>query len=226
MAGQSGINQVGVQFPTSISQSGELWPEAGELVPHPLGTQPAPGVNWPPAGFVSGTQTGDLLMATTLLHSTMPTVLDLEWIQGDTKKVAFLLIGVNWTEVNPAIEDQPDWEPHTWAAQVRNPYIFWQRQTNHWVPAYGFQYEWWRQHSGVAEFDVQTSLVYDVEGAENEWATKVELTIPAWMSERIRPGTWYRWDVQSRTVPENDTDPEVQTHYRGRCRIVTEWTIA
>jgi hypothetical protein len=227
MTGQSGITQYGVQFPSGISQSGELWPESGEEIPYPLGAQ-LPLSAWPPAGFDLGSEEDPM---GTALDSTLPPELDLEWVQGATKQVVLTIPGVNWTTVDPVETDvtAPAWEEHTWHAQVRNPFIQFQRQTHYWVPAYGFQYEWWRQHSMIAEFDAATALVHASDGT---WGTEVTLTIPAWMSERLYPGSWYRWDVMSRSVvpvatpPAVQEDPIVIFHRRGRCRVISQWTIA
>jgi hypothetical protein len=80
----------------------------------------------------------------------------------------------------------------------------------------------------IAEFNTETALVKD----NGLWSTELTLTIPAWMSERLYPGSWYRWDVMSRSVVPVATPPAVQQdpvaifHRRGRCRVISQWTIA
>lgn len=118
------------------------------------------------------------------------------------------------------IANMPEWHATEWAAQTRNPYIISTYAADYWVPANGYQYNWWRGHSVVAEFNCAAGAQV-VSGADPvQWGTMVTLTLPADRSMNILPGNWYRWDLQSRTI-EN----EVRTHLRGRVNVVTEWTV-
>jgi hypothetical protein len=160
-------------------------------------------------------------------------MLDLEWIQGDTLEVPLYFAGVCWTDDEPDQEvlalaegDNISWRPAQWRAQVRNPYIHSVYQSDFWVPAYGWQYRWWRGRSKVAEFDITSSFV-DMHDDLNElhfpqytWATKLDLTLPAENSGAIRPGNWYRWDLQRRFSDDGAT----RTYKRGKVRVLTEWT--
>lgn len=118
------------------------------------------------------------------------------------------------------ISNMPLWVATEFAAQVRNPYIFSTYASDYWVPAFGYQYRWWRGRSIVAEFDCDTDIVTVSGVVPTQWATRVTLTLPADRSSNILPGNWYRWDLQTRTI-EN----EVRTHLRGRVSVVTEWTV-
>jgi hypothetical protein len=119
-----------------------------------------------------------------------------------------------------SITNMPVWVATEWAAQVRNPYLYSTYATDYWVPANGYQYNWWRGHSVVAEFHCGAA-VQIVPGSDPiQWGTMVTLTLPSDRSMLVLPGNWYRWDLQSRTI-EN----EVRTHLRGRVNVVTEWTV-
>ena len=122
------------------------------------------------------------------------------------------------------VSNMPVWTATEWAAQVRNPYIYSTYAADYWVPAYGFQYKWWRANSGVASFDATADIIempVATPGDPISWATRVTLNLPATSSAAILPGSWYRWDIQSRTI-----DNVVRTHLRGKARIITEWTVA
>lgn len=128
------------------------------------------------------------------------------------------------TEIDPAgsvvISNMPTWTATEWAAQVRNPYIYSTYAADYWVPAYGYQYKWWRGNSIVAEFSATADIVTVPDVTPTQWATRVDLVLTAENSANILPGNWYRWDLQSRT----QTD-QVRTHLRGKSRIITEWTV-
>lgn len=204
---------------SNITESAELLAEQLETIPYAPGVPVAnDGSNWPPAGFTSSV---DSVTTSTNTASLLPEAYNLEWIQGDTAEFQFLFTDVNWTHTDPAQEDQPEWVETTWASQVRNPYIYSTYAADYWVPAYGYQYNWWRGNSIVAEFDTTSELIqgFDTNDLER-WATRVTLTLPAVDSSLILPGNWYRWDLQSRT-----SDDVVKTHLRGKARVVTEWTV-
>lgn len=120
------------------------------------------------------------------------------------------------------IANMPVWEAREWAAQVRNPYIYSTYAADYWVPAYGYQYNWWRGHSIVAEFDPTTTVVSipATEITPVTWGTKITITLPANRSAAILPGNWYHWDLQTRSITD-----EVRTWLRGKSRILTEWTV-
>jgi hypothetical protein len=118
------------------------------------------------------------------------------------------------------ISNMPVWDETEWAAQVRNPYIYSTYAADYWVPAYGYQYNWWRGNSIVAEFSAIADIVQVPDVTPTQWATRVNLVLAADESANILPGNWYRWDLQSRTATE-----EVRTHLRGKARIITEWTV-
>jgi hypothetical protein len=118
------------------------------------------------------------------------------------------------------IANMPEWHATEWAAQVRNPYIISTYAADYWVPANGYQYNWWRGHSVVAEFHCAAGAQVVSDSDPVQWGTMVTLTLPSDRSMNILPGNWYRWDLQSRTI-EN----EVRTHLRGRVNVVTEWTV-
>lgn len=220
----SGLSRTGVIFPSKIGQSGELSAEELEHIPFPLGTTNTG--TWPPSGFTLGSAAATVV-SSSILDEQLPINVDLSWVQGDTRKFSFLATDVNWCLVDPAESDEtaPVWEQHTWKARVANPYIFSTYQADHWVPAYGFQYMWWRQHAGVADFEVATSLVTVPDIDPVQWATRVDLTMAASVSENILPGSWYRWDCRSTSVPDDpDVEGEVERHMRGRIRIITDWT--
>ena len=220
----SGLSKTGILFPSTISQTGQLSAEEVEHIPFPLGTNPT--TSWLPPGFTLGSEV-NAVASTSILDEQLPTNVDLSWVQGDTRHFSFLATDVNWCLVDPeeTDEDAPEWEQHSWAARVANPYIFSTYQSDHWVPAYGFQYMWWRQHAGVAEFDIETTLTTVAGSDPVQWATRVDLTMSASVSERILPGSWYRWDCRSTSVPDDpDEEGEVERHLRGRIRIITDWT--
>ena len=118
------------------------------------------------------------------------------------------------------ITNMPTWVETEWAAQVRNPYIYSTYAADYWVPAYGYQYNWWRGNSIVAEFTMTSDIVVVPDSSPTQWATRVTMTLPAANSANILPGNWYRWDLQTRT-----SDNIVKTHLRGKTRVVTEWTV-
>lgn len=118
------------------------------------------------------------------------------------------------------ITNMPDWVETEWAAQVRNPYIYSTYASDYWVPAYGYQYKWWRGNSIVAEFEMTADIVTVPDVTPTQWATRVTMHLPAVNSANILPGNWYRWDLQTRTSEEI-----VKTHLRGKARIITEWTV-
>lgn len=119
------------------------------------------------------------------------------------------------------ISNMPVWDETEWAAQVRNPYIYSTYAADYWVPAYGYQYNWWRGNSIVAGFSAIADIVQVPDVTPTQWATRVNLVLTAADSANILPGNWYRWDLQTRTATE-----EVRTHLRGKARIITEWTVA
>ena len=131
---------------------------------------------------------------------------------------------VSSSEVTPngavVVTNMPVWGATEWAAQVRNPYIYSTYASDYWVPAYGYQYNWWRGNSTIAEFSSIADIVEVPNTTPTQWATRVTLTISAANSAAILPGNWYRWDLQTRTI-----DDVVKTHLRGKTRIITEWTV-
>jgi hypothetical protein len=118
------------------------------------------------------------------------------------------------------IANMPTWTSTEWAAQVRNPYIYSTYAADYWVPAYGYQYNWWRGNSIVAEFSATADIVTVPDVTPTQWATRVNLVLDSTKSGNILPGNWYRWDLQTRTIEE-----VVRTHLRGKARIITEWTV-
>lgn len=214
------VYRVGSFVPSTVTASAEVFAEQNETVPYPMGASAAAdGSNWPPAGFAGVTDMTTSTSSNTA--SLLPEAYNLEWIQGDTAEFQFLFTDVNWTHANPGEVDQPEWVETTWAAQVRNPYIYSTYAADYWVPAYGYQYKWWRGNSIVAEFDTTSELIQGFDTTDlDRWATRVTLTLPATDSSLILPGNWYRWDLQTRTV-----DDVVKTHLRGKARVVTEWTV-
>ena len=219
MAAEPIVYRVASYAPGTVTEAAELYAEQLEEIPYPLGMpEVAVGTNWPPAGFTGVT---DMTTTSTNTASLLPQAYNLEWVQGDTAEFQFLFTDVNWTHVDPEEVDQPEWVETTWSSQVRNPYIYSTYASDYWVPAYGYQYNWWRGNSIVAEFDTTSELIqgFDTNDLER-WATRVTLTLPATDSSLILPGNWYRWDLQTRTV-----DEVVKTHLRGKARIVTEWTV-
>lgn len=219
MATEPVVYRVGSFVPNTVTESAELYAEQLEEIPYPFGmSEYADGSNWPPAGFSGVAVTTS---TSTNTASLLPEAYNLEWVQGDTAEFQFLFTDVNWTHTDPAEVDQPEWVETTWSAQVRNPYIYSTYASDYWVPAYGYQYNWWRGNSIVAEFDTTSELIQGFDTTDLErWATRVTLTLPAVDSSLILPGNWYRWDLQTRTV-----DDIVKTHLRGKSRIVTEWTV-
>lgn len=219
MATEPVVYRVGHFVPNTVTESAELYAEQLEEIPYPLGmSEYADGSHWPPAGFSGVAVTTS---TSTNTASLLPDAYNLEWVQGDTAKFQFLFTDVNWTSVDPNETDQPEWVETTWAAQVRNPYIYSTYASDYWVPAYGYQYNWWRGNSIVAEFDTTSELIqgFDPENSDR-WATVLTLTLPSTNSARILPGNWYRWDLQTRK-----DDGVVNTHLRGKVRVVTEWTV-
>lgn len=214
------VYRVGSSVPSTVTESAELFTEQYEVVPYPMGMDMAStGANWPPAGFAGVTNMTTSTSSNT--SSLLPAAYNLEWIQGDTAEFQFLFTDVNWTSEDPAMTGQPEWVESTWSAQVRNPYIYSTYAADYWVPAYGYQYNWWRGNSIVAEFDTTSDLIQDFDTEDpDRWATRVTLTLPATDSSVILPGNWYRWDLQTRTA-----DDIVKTHLRGKARVVTEWTV-
>jgi hypothetical protein len=219
MAAEPIVYRVASYAPGTVTEAAELYAEQLEEIPYPLGMpEVAGGTNWPPAGFTGVT---DMTTTSTNTASLLPQAYNLEWVQGDTAEFQFLFTDVNWTHVDPDEVDQPEWVETTWSSQVRNPYIYSTYASDYWVPAYGYQYNWWRGNSIVAEFDTTSELIQGFDTTDLErWATRVTLTLPATDSSLILPGNWYRWDLQTRTV-----DEVVKTHLRGKARIVTEWTV-
>lgn len=82
---------------------------------------------------------------------------------------------------------------------------------------------------------------YDIDvavpaGHTLRWATQVTCTMVSTDSVNILPGSWYRWDLQSRNreaVTTYDPTPDeplvtddVTTHVRGRVQVLQEWTRA
>jgi hypothetical protein len=219
MALQPIIYRVGSYVPNTVTASAELFAEQLEEIPYPSGFSEAnDNSNWPPAGFTDMTTSASCGSSNTA--SQIPQVYNLEWVQGDTAEFQFLFTDVNWTHTDPEMEDQPTWVETTWSAQVRNPYIYSTYAADYWVPAYGYQYTWWRANSKVAEFDTTSELIQLPDTDPVKWATRVTLTLPATDSAIILPGNWYRWDLQTRTA-----DDVVKTHLRGKSRIITEWTV-
>jgi len=215
------IYRVAPIAPTDVTQSAELLAEQLETIPYALGQpETSDGSHWPPAGFsqASTMTTSDCTTPNSASH--LPKPFNLEWVQGDTAEFQFLFTDVNWTHTNPEQEGQPEWVQTTWASQVRNPFIYSTYAADYWVPAYGYQYNWWRGNSIVAEFDTTSELIQMPDTDPVQWATRVTLTLPATDSAIILPGNWYRWDLQSRTA-----DDVVKTHLRGKSRIITEWTV-
>lgn len=221
MATEPVVYRVGSFVPNTVTESAELYAEQLEEIPYPLGMpEVEAGTNWPPAGF-SGVTDMTTCSTTSNTASLLPQAFNLEWVQGDTAEFQFLFTDVNWTHTDPELEDQPEWLESTWAAQVRNPYIYSTYAADYWIPAYGYQYNWWRKNSIVAEFDTTSELIQGFDETDAErWATRITLTLPATDSALILPGNWYRWDLQSRTA-----DDVVKTHLRGKSRIITEWTV-
>lgn len=204
----------------NITESAELLAEQLETIPYDPPGYPVAndGSNWPPAGF---TPAVDSVTTSSNTASLLPEAYNLEWIQGDTAEFQWLFTDVNWTHTDPEMEGQPTWDERIWAAQVRNPYIYSTYAADYWVPAYGYQYNWWRGNSIVAEFDTTSDLIQGFDPNDPErWATRVTITLPATDSSLILPGNWYRWDLQTRTA-----DDVVKTHLRGKARVVTEWTV-
>ena len=219
MALEPVVYRVGSFVPNTVTEAAELYAEQLEEIPYPLGmSEYTSGSNWPPAGFSGVAVTTS---TTSNTASLLPEAFNLEWVQGDTAEFQFLFTDVNWTDVDPGEVDQPEWVETIWNAQVRNPYIYSTYASDYWVPAYGYQYNWWRGNSTVAEFDTSSELIqgFDTENL-TRWATKVTLTLSAANSAAILPGNWYRWDLQTRTI-----DNLVKTHLRGKARIITEWTV-
>jgi hypothetical protein len=144
--------------------------------------------------------------------------------------ISYACIGTNVAPVGEVgtvvIANMPEWEQRSWAAQVRNPYIYSTYAADYWVPAYGFQYRWWRGRSVVANMDVLTEMV-EIPPSEAipfvRFGTQISLSLPSNESAAILPGNWYRWDVQTATA---DDPPKKRTWMRGRARILTEWTVA
>lgn len=224
MAAEPIVYIVASYAPGTITEAAELYAEQLEEIPYPFGMPEADGgANWPPAGFsgVTNMTTSTSTSTSTNTASLLPKAYNLEWVQGDTAEFQFLFTDVNWTYVDPEEEGQPEWVETTWSSQVRNPYIYSTYASDYWVPAYGYQYNWWRGNSIVAAFDTTSELIQGFDTTDLErWATRVTLTLPATDSALILPGNWYRWDLQTRTA-----DDVVKTHLRGKARIVTEWTV-
>jgi hypothetical protein len=223
MANQPVVYRVESLVPSTVVQSAELRPEQLEEIPYDLGAAPDSG--WPPAGFTGTTVTTTSTPVGTA--SLLPKPYNIEWVQGDTAVFQWLFTDVLWTDIDPAIDDPdaPVWEQRHWDAQVRNPYIYSTYAADFWVPAYGYQYNWWRGHSIVAAFTCTTDVVSIDPLPETplvpRWATRVTMTLAATDSANILPGNWYRWDLQTRTAAN-----AVKTHLRGKTRIITEWTVA
>lgn len=208
----------GLDFGSTV-QSGILRTEQLEELPFPTGTEWSA---WPPPGYTAtGTTVTDSASSSTA--SLVPSNYNLEWVQGDTASFQFVFTDVLWTPTDPEIttEGAPTWQETNWAAQVRNPYIYSTYAADYWVPAYGYQYNWWRGHSTVATFDVTAEAYEFTEDDVTSWSTLVTLTLPASNSALIIPGNWYHWDMQIRTA-----DDVVRTYLRGKVRVVTEWTVA
>lgn len=181
------------------------------------------------------------------LAGELPLKLDLQWVQGDNVDFAIYFKGVNWNDPNPGLEGQPTWVQTTWQSQVRNPYWYMAYRNDMWVPAYGYQESWWRAQSGVITFAMMSSLVlettfianeqlwvvdpllrttkfYDVGAAvPNGYYTRVEIKLPTDLSAWVRPGWWYRWDLQATNL---DFTPVLRkTHLRGRARVFSQSTM-
>jgi hypothetical protein len=226
------VYRVGSFVPSTVQQSAELRPEQWEDIPYPWGDPSGmPNETWPLAGFLATDMAVDGMSTGTPVYdssSLLPSPYNLEWVQGDTAIFQWLFVDVNWTDVDPGLTnpDAPEWVETVWNAQVRNPYIYSTYASDYWVPAYGYQYQWWRGHSIAANFICTSSVIQVPDEATLpdvpvRWATEVTVTLPADQSALILPGNWYRWDLQTRTV-----DNIVTTHLRGKARIVTEWTVA
>lgn len=214
------IYRVGALDFGTVVQSGMIQPEQLEEVPFPPGDA---GDAWPPPGYISpGSAVTDTAASSSA--SLLPTNYDLQWVQGDTATFQFIFTDVLWTAEDPGItaEGAPEWQETEWASQVRNPYIYSTYAADYWVPAYGYQYRWWRGHSTVAAFET-TAEAYEVvqDDETSSWGTLVTITVPAAASARILPGNWYRWDLQTRTAED-----VVRTYIRGKVQVATEWTVA
>jgi hypothetical protein len=217
------VYRVPTLVPSTVTRTAELRPEDMERIPYALGESAGSSdENWPPAGFtgVTGmTNTNGSVDTTSLL----PQPYNIEWVQGDTAIFMFLFTDILWTDTDPGFTDPaaPTWVQNTWAAQVRNPYIYSTYAADYWVPAYGYQYNWWRGHSVVANFTVTANGIVVPDSSPTQWATEVTLTLADTDSANILPGNWYRWDLQTRSA-----NNVVMTHLRGKSRIITEWTVA
>lgn len=224
MAAEPVVYRVASFVPSTVTEAAEVYTEQLEEVPYPLGmVETATGTNWPPAGFTGvAADMTNTCSASPNTASLLPQAFNLEWVQGDTAEFQFLFTDVFWTPEDPGIttEGAPEWVETVWNAQVRNPYIYSTYAADYWVPAYGYQYKWWRANSIVAEFDCTADVIEMPDTDPLQWATRVTLTLPADRSADILPGNWYQWDLQTRTV-----DNVVKTHLRGKSRIVTEWTV-
>lgn len=211
-------------FPTTEQESADFQAELYEVIPYPLGMPHGDSdVGWPPFGFTGVGDAAVTTSSTVGLASQLPEPFNLEWVQGDSPTFQFIFTDVMWTPVDPGITDPdaPTWVETNWAAEVRNPYIYSTYAADYWVPAYGYQYNWWRGHSIVACFTVTSEVIEMPDVVPTQWATKVTMFLPAVNSAMILPGNWFRWDLQTRTV-----DDIVTTHLRGKARIITEWTVA
>jgi hypothetical protein len=215
------VYQVGPLSPSGTRQSAELRSEQLEMIPFPLGaTDESSDSNWPPAGF-TGTSMPTTSTGPTIVQQ-LPDRADLAWTQGDTATFQWMFTDVNWTDVDPENVDAPEWVETIWASQVRNPYLYSTYAADYWVPAYGYQYNWWRGHSMVAEFDCTSELIEMPDTDPQRWATLVTMNLPADRSCNILPANWYHWDLQNRRVEDND----VKTRLAGKVRVTTEWTVA
>lgn len=226
MTVQPVVYRVGGLSPNTVMQSSELRPEQLESIPYVLGESAGTSdSNWPPAGFTETTMTSTSSSVGTA--SQMPQPYNIEWVQGDTAEFQWLFTDVLWTENDPAISDPeaPTWEQRQWNAQVRNPYIYSTYASDYWVPAYGYQYNWWRGHSIVADFTCTADAIAIDPLPETplvpRWATRVSMLLLASDSANILPGNWYHWDLQTRRIVDNN----VKTHLRGKTRVITEWTV-
>lgn len=228
MATEPVVYRVGQnEYPTT-GGSGELLAEQGETIPYPNGAPltASMGVSaWPPPGFVAPETT---VTTTSSLQANLPEPEDVAWVQGDTAEFSWIVADVFWTDDDPGIvpgvddPDTPEWIPTEWASEVRNPYIASTYRADYWVPAYGFQYDWWRRHSLLGEFTVTGVGLVIPDTDPVRYGTLVTITLGSDVSATILPGV-YRFDVQSLFT---DTDPQIKrTRIGGRARVVTDWTL-
>lgn len=223
------VYRVGQNEYPITSGSGELAAEQGETIPYPYGSPLTAemGVSsWPPPGFAAPETA--VTTSSSTLQAQLPAPEDIAWVQGDTARFSWIVADVFWTDEEPNLsltEDDPtppEWILTEWAAQVRNPYIASTYRADYWVPAYGFQYDWWRRHSLLGEFTATGTAVIIPDTDPYQYGTLVTITLGADVSATILPGV-YRFDVQ-RLFTESDPVDKL-TKIGGRARVVTEWTL-